>query len=434
MSSARWQVAIAGGGPAASVLAVELIRHGFTVTLFASPPTHSATAIEAIPENGVRLLGSLGFGDALRRAGAVAVRGFENAWEHQDRPLWHDGAWVHVERTRLARALLDEAIACGADVLTAVPPGPARPVSQPGAAADAPFRWELGGATLQAHAAIDATGRAARWSRPIRRGPASTATLYRGPGSDVATPGRVTRLAGGFAYRLAHPMHTTVGIVLIGQAAPDELPEQAAVALGIRDRHAFVLETRCPAHPQWTTAPVLGRRLAVGDAALAYSPLAGQGLRFATASAIAAATALAAFREGRDEVAIDYYGNFVASARARHLSRLAQLEGAAPGVSEPPLAAPLETWVRFDARTSSHAVSRSGRITMDEVVVLADGGHVRWLGAFDLLKLRDFASQARRMDELYTELHGAGLSPGDGARLLQWCLRSGVLARCSAPD
>jgi flavin-dependent dehydrogenase len=417
-------------------MAVELLRRGFAVTLFAPPSASAAVAVEAIPDHGARLFHALGLGVALRRAGAVAVRGFENAWESSRSPQRIDGIWVHVERSRLARALLDEAIARGTHVLsTDALPSLGRPEAGPSAGPKALFQWEVGGSTVSAFAAVDATGRVARWSRPIRRAPGNTAALYRGPGSAAAMPGRVARISGGFAYRIAHPDHTTVGVVLAGRAAPEELSEEAAAVLAIRDRRAFALEARRAAHPQWSEEPIRGRRLAVGDAALAYSPLAGQGLRFAVASALAASTALSAFREGSDEEATDYYRNFVVSARARHLSRLEQIEGATHAAAmEPPLSPLEETWVRFDARTRMHAVNRSGRLTSDEVVVLADGGLVRWLGGFDLLILRDLAGQARRMDELCAELGGTGLSPGEGAQLLHWCLRSGLLTRCAAPE
>jgi 2-polyprenyl-6-methoxyphenol hydroxylase-like FAD-dependent oxidoreductase len=84
---------------------------------------------------------------------------------------------------------------------------------------------------------------------------------------------------------------------------------------------------RRSAFPQWCENPTEGPRIAVGDAAFAYDPLAGQGIRFALASAFAAASVIQCWKENGDRgTANCFYGDFVRQARARHLEFLAKLE------------------------------------------------------------------------------------------------------------
>jgi len=91
---------------------------------------------------------------------------------------------------------------------------------------------------------------------------------------------------------------------------------------------------RRPAFPQWCENPIEGRRIAVGDAAFAYDPLAGQGIRFALASAFAAASVIQCWKENGDHgTANCFYGDFVRQARARHLEFLAKLEPIFPPTS-----------------------------------------------------------------------------------------------------
>jgi len=67
---------------------------------------------------------------------------------------------------------------------------------------------------------------------------------------------------------------------------------------------------------------------------------------------------------------------------------------------------------------------------MEEAVVLDDGGLVRWLGAFDLLRLRDLATSPLRLRDLQSCLEREGLSRAGSAALLDWCLRRGLLSAC----
>jgi 2-polyprenyl-6-methoxyphenol hydroxylase-like FAD-dependent oxidoreductase len=422
-------VVIAGAGLSGSALALTLLRRGLEVTLL-SAERAVRPAVEALPEPTVRLLQQVGLAAALRKAGGVVVRGFEGGWEPGGGPRWLDGWWVHVERSRLAQAALAEAIWRGARVVAAHRASPAQ--RQDGNR----LCWRIDGSEVQPIAVVDATGRVARWSRPLARAGRQVAALFNCPGSSRAEPGRRVRIEAGWAYRIAHPDQTTVGIVLErGALAGRTLPAEAAAALGVAKPQACVFSAHRPAFAQWAEEPIRGRRLAIGDAALAYDPIAGQGLRFGLASGLAAAAVISAWAKAGDPaVTTEYYRTFAGAARQRHLRRLAELRA---GGTAAPVAAvsPAETFAAerdeffFAAPTRRTSVNRGGRLATEEALVLADGEMVRWLGAFDLLRLRDLARTPRHGARLRRQLVEEGLSGMDAGILLHWCLRHGVLAR-----
>ena len=113
--------------------------------------------VEALAPPAVRLIDEIGLISALVAAGAVTVDGFINRFHDGERPL--DGLWMHVERRALADKLLAAAQHRGAVISSAV-------------------------ATTSCDAGVfvDATGRAARWSRPVRRARPAVATLFAGTG------------------------------------------------------------------------------------------------------------------------------------------------------------------------------------------------------------------------------------------------------------
>ena len=183
---------------------------------------------------------------------------------------------------------------------------------------------------------------------------------------------------------------------------------------------------RRPSFPQWAEDPARGRRLAVGDAAFASDPLAGQGIRFAMASGLAAATAVATLaRSGDPQLALDYYREFVTSARTRHLRALANLR-ADPSPATP--SAILPTTLRFTARARLAALNVEGKLDRDIAYELPDGGLVRWLGGFDLRRLARLATDPIPPAELSQKLQGEGLSSTDARTLLAWCIKHNILA------
>jgi hypothetical protein len=164
----------------------------------------------------------------------------------------------------------------------------------------------------------------------------------------------------------------------------------------------------------------------VGDAALAYSPLAGQGIRFALATAYSAGAVIRTWRDEPSAVAAteQYYSRFVDSARQRHLAFLAQLHGEEK--TEQARAA-LPELVSFSGRVRTGELMRDSRIAMEEVVETSDGEIARWLGGFDLLKLKDLAPAPVRTTQLVHQLQEMSMTEEHACLLIRWCLEREIL-------
>lgn len=272
----------------------------------------------------------------------------------------------HVDRAQLARECLRAARRRGAAALPVATIG--RPVNLPRGEVEV----RAGEAYLRAVAAVDATGRTARWSRPVARSGSEGATVYTGPGRARARPGRVARVREGWAYRLEHPQATTVGVVRRRGTGAAALDGTLAGDLGIDDPECFVRVGMCPAAVQWSRQPVAPGRLAVGDAALALNPVAGQGVRFVVLSALAAAVLRSwkdgSWRDGAAALASDYYRCFVDGVRSRHLAKLAVIAGERSGSAAPN--EPLDTGrrLRWAARVERVGVNRGGQIVCRRVL------------------------------------------------------------------
>ncbi|MFZ0226846.1 MAG: hypothetical protein WAL41_07865, partial [Mycobacterium sp.] len=307
MSASRApHIVIAGDGIAASALACQLRDSGCRVTIAAGTHLHSDGAvIEALPRAAVQLFAETGLRHALLASEPITVDGFDNRFHDIHRLL--DGAWTHVDRSALARHCLQAAV-------------------------DRGTRVQRGFDQLSSgvFAVVDATGRAARRSRPIARSRPATAAVFTGRPQSGPRPARVIRTPSGWAYRIDHPAATTVGVVTDRHPA-DTLHSDVATRLGV-DSDNIDRRSVHTCSVQWSLDPIDRRRIAIGDAALALNPLAGQGVRFALASTLAAAAVIRSWIDGRDDHYIDtYYRTFVAGVRTRHLATLkAMFDGTPP--------------------------------------------------------------------------------------------------------
>lgn len=406
-------VVIAGAGIAGSAAALELLAKGFRVKLLARPECSAQPVIEALGEHTVRLLAEIGCATVLKEAEAVATRGFENGWQDAAKPAFIDGMRVHVERHALAEAMRDEAVRRGAR-LELVERLEIEPTSLLG---EGDGTWR---------AALDATGRSACWSRPVQRAGRATATLYSGPGSDDARPGRIVRLdERSWAYRIDHPTISTIGV--IGESAQSEmLPARVAELLDVEVPIRFTRVQCRTAHAQWTREPFQRRLLAVGDAAFACEPLAGNGVRFSLASASSAGATLRCLRDGADAaLAADYYRGFVRSARRRHMNMLERLRGAA--AVDQRLSNLDSLQVRLAARVCMTTLLHRGNLVRTAAFRMADGGRVRWVGTFDLLQLAELARICLPATDLVARLVQCGLYPQQADTMVRWCLQHRIL-------
>lgn len=417
------EVVIAGAGVSACALAMVLRKRDFRVTLLRRKgPSAPRGVIESIPPQAASLFREVGLHHALAEAGAVAIDGFVNEWQSQQ-PVRISGWHVHVDRAALAQSVLAEALGAGVTVVSVTSVVTPRQTGRTGVQVSIDGQW------CDVFAAVDATGRSAAWSRPVARDAAAIAMLYVGPGRESPEPGRVVRLASGWAYRLSHPRSTTIGLVLDRASGSATLDSQLAEAVGVPDPERFTRIGYRAASVQWSRNPVQHSVLAIGDAALSHNPIAGIGIRFSLASALAAANVLTTWRDGNAEVASEYYRTFLASARQRHISLMERLiADRSTSSSAPATAFPANRPVHFSARRCVTGINRSQSIVPDIAFLLRDGGLVRWVSTFDLMILFRLARVPRPPCDVHLGLQAYGLTSENADAVLRWSLERGILS------
>ncbi|WP_309736519.1 hypothetical protein [Chamaesiphon sp. OTE_75_metabat_556] len=428
------EIAIAGAGIAAAAVAIQLLRDGFRPVLI-DRGLPSSKGIEAISESALRLFAALDLLPALEQAGGVWVAGFENAWQSHE-PILRSGRYLHVDRTALLQATIATAIDRGA-VLTACHTLPAIRIAGDRAyvtidRVERPFA-----------AAIDATGRSAIWSRSIRWQQQEIAEIYDAIGDPNCLRGRIARIADGWVYRLGLPDRMTVGVVrsqrLRGQI--DNALVNASLDLPNHTQLRFL--GRRPAVPQWAAAPIQDCRIAVGDAALASNPIAGQGIRFALSSALAAAAVVRTWRDSpaNRAGATEFYNELVATERQQHLASIDALYFNEPvsttnhQLSQPILdRTNLPATVCFTGQIKTMNLYIDGLIQPSAALILADGKAVRWLGNFDLLTLQEFGREPIVTAIAIEHLRSTSMSQESALSLIQWCLEHQIFASIPAPQ
>ncbi|HZI08159.1 MAG TPA: hypothetical protein VEZ71_29335 [Archangium sp.] len=414
---------IAGSGLAAAATALRLLEFGLRPLLLARELAVSP-GVESLPEEALRFFTALGLESALLEAGAVRVEGFDNAWEEGAAVLKPGVLW-HVERAALARRVLAEAVARGASVLSV----PRVPVLEE---VEGAVRVTLEGETRTFLAAVDATGRSACWSRPVRAQGRQVARLFQVAPDAWGLRGRLCRAEGAWGYRLGLPEGVTVGLVTPDNHLSEPTAAQLHERLRLQGATLRPLGQR-PAFPQWTESPVRGRRISVGDAALAHDPLAGQGMRFALGTALAAVAVMRGWVESSPDARTgeDFYRELVEAERHRHLSLLARFHERGSSETPGPLPTrqvePFPARVRFAGTVQTVGLHQDGRILPGEALCLPDGSRVRWLGRIDLLLLRELCPGPTPLPALLRRLEQAHLAHGEPRVLVQWALSRKVL-------
>jgi flavin-dependent dehydrogenase len=422
-----FDVLIGGGGIAASAAAIRLCGMGFR-PLLAVVVVPSVGGIEAIPESAWPLVSELGLSGALQTANAEIVEGFENHW-FPDVPATLPGRWIHVDRGRFAAAALREAIRRGARVrsLAALPPLAMMPDS---------VVCVLDGHEMRFGAAIDATGRAAVWSRPVHREESSVADLFEVP-MDASPRGRIARVMHGgegaaegrgvgsaWAYRIGAEQRVSVGIISSGGSGAKGGGSDIWRALDLPAEKSIWSGRRAAAQ-QWCESPVDGRRIAIGDAAHAYAPLAGQGIRFALASARAAASLLHTWSVSPETAAhaSRFFTDFVRHSSRRHHRWLNELPTDRPSSAD---RISLPEWVICRPAVDEVGLSIDGHVVSGSAARLSDGEYVRWVGGVDVLEIRELAtntvataSLVEALARRYTRQHADAV--------VRWCMKHELL-------
>lgn len=311
-----------------------------------------------------------------------------------------DGSWCF-EHSELAEILLRRASEAGADVRKV------RCLPQPA------------GTTCDAF--VDATGRTAAWSGPVRRYGREIADIYEVSLAHSATQRNLVATDWFWAYYLsATSTASAVVITRHGRNTPTAA-KLAFEKLNINPKGVrFVGRRFCS--PQWAEKVIDGNRVSVGDAAFAYYPLAGMGVRFAAATAMAAAALLQTRWECPEfaGIADEYYVDLCEAARTAHLVNLA----GSSGIRRTPGTGPLV----FTAREIQMGVLRGDLIVPEKGYLLPDGSRVRWVGGLDLTYLRQISSVPISKAELAERLVSVLGSRSNVNGLIDWCIGRHVLA------
>lgn len=426
------KVVIAGGGPAAAAIAVSLLSSGIRTLLLVSPRPPFRMA-EAIPSAALPLIEALGLIGLVRQVG-IGVKGMEN-WSDAKNPVIREDSFVLVDRTEFARSMLEAAMLRGAQIET-IRRRPALVQCRDGVAV------EVAGFVREFDAAIDATGRTAIWSRPIKRASRMIAYVFEAPPMTTPVGLKLVRSEAEWAYRIGLRNYTTV-VIMSPHRQSLEFPKYFADALEISPRNSRLVHRRA-AGVQWAACTIKDRIIAIGDAALAHDPISGQGVRFAFGSALAAAAVIRTWlhspRDGTTPS--EFYTNFVNTERRRHLQFSRSFYGSKIDAEDEPIAdldiKPVvsghseqsPTWgkeIYFSGQVESAPLHVDGYIQRGEIIRLRDGGAVRWLGGFDLLKLCELTRPAVSIGDLIRGLTRAGLDVGRSVAIINWCMANRIL-------
>lgn len=427
MSYRNWEnnIVVAGTGIAAAAVALRLLSFGFHPVLLSRKLNH-IQGVEAIPESALRLFDALDLTPALEMAGGVWVEGFENVWHHSAAVI-KPGKYIHVERSSLARSAIEHAIQRGATIVDCHPIAPLT-------VEDRSIRTIVNGVEQQFAAAIDATGRSALWSRPIDRHHQEIAQIYSTFGCENLLRGRITQIPDGWAYRLGLPDIMTVGIVGSLYPNDEKISDLVRARLCLPPTSLQLLGRRSVA-PQWSAVPIQARRLAVGDAALAYSPIAGQGIRFALSSSLAAAAVVRTWRDSPadQDHASQYYRDLVNTEKIKHLAHLNAFFGDQSSLNSDSLQPPfrnsaLPVAVHYTGRTKMTKLYINGLIQCTEAILLPDGSLVRWLANFDLLNMRELCTKPIPTTRLIERAIWLKLNRSEAISLIRWCLKHHILS------
>ncbi|MBL8300086.1 MAG: NAD(P)/FAD-dependent oxidoreductase [Rhodanobacteraceae bacterium] len=315
MSHCDWDAIIVGAGPAGSALACRLGPQRRVLLLDRAPrsPLALPRIGESLPGAAAVLLQRCGGFERFLVAGHVERAATVSQWESSE-PVWFDhlrdpnGPGWHLDRTRFDADLRAAAVAAGSTLIDVV--GPLRVLRGAGS-----WRVECDAAVSEQRAPllIDATGRNAVVARKLgiaRRAEDRLTCLYLHLPADPGDEDQCTRVCvdrNGWWYSVRVPTGQRVlafhldaddaelralrvpsHLLAKARRLPllaDVLPVATDEAVQVRPAGSAVLDRQAVAR----SAPGF---FAVGDAGLAFDPIASQGIFHALASAESAANAI----------------------------------------------------------------------------------------------------------------------------------------------
>lgn len=288
----QFDVAIAGGGPAASAAAITLAAAGLTCAIVERGDDRGDKPGESLAPNARPLLHRLGVWDALAADGHLPCHGNRSVWGSDgvaEMPFLFSpyGHGWHLDRRRFERLLSARAESLGVQRLTNTH------VTKVGRTGG---RWNLG--MLTADFLIDATGRASSIARRLGaqriQHDALIATVAF-PAGDVDSFTMIEATRNGWWYTAAIPDGRVAAMFVTDRAPRESWSELLEEAPHTRRRMRTI-----PAGGEIVDAGssrldrVAGDRwLAIGDAAAALDPLSSHGITAALDAGVRAGEAIA---------------------------------------------------------------------------------------------------------------------------------------------
>jgi flavin-dependent dehydrogenase len=307
----RVDVLILGAGPAGATAAIALRRLGAAVAIAEAAAQPRERLGETLPAKALPLLDQLGVGETFRRQGHLPIQAIRSAWggpELRDRLALFDphGHGWHLDRHRFDTLLRSAAEERGAAIWNGTR---VVEIQRPATAWHLRLRSACGDRTVHADFLIDATGRGGLLARRLsRRLPPcdrliGIARRYAGQ-TDPAEPWTlVEAVRQGWWYSAPLPdgdllvvFMTDADLIgkraVLGQVWPAWLAQASHThdrVGGRSPRSSWQMQSAASCH---TLHSPREPWLAIGDAALACDPLAGQGLTVALETGLAAAHAI----------------------------------------------------------------------------------------------------------------------------------------------
>jgi len=300
-----FDVVIAGGGPAGCATALSLRAHfsSLSVALIEQTNYEATRAGEVLPGLARKLLERLGIWPAFEREAWRPVYAVASAWgepllrENHAIYSWPGHGW-HLDRARFDRFLARQAEARGVAVFS-------------GIRVDGAERTEGGwllAAAIRARYIVDATGRAASIARgfgalPVSLDPLVGFSRFFPDDKDSDPRTLVEAVEDGWWYTAALTGNQRVATFMTdpdiarGRRLDRESSWREALEQTRFIRHAVPAQAACgeivrPAGSAYLSEPAGDGWIAVGDAACAHDPLAGQGITRSLRSGILASYAI----------------------------------------------------------------------------------------------------------------------------------------------
>ncbi len=334
-----FDVLVAGGGPAGSAAALDLSRRGFRVALIEQRSYEAPRIGETLPPIIRRHLTALGVWERFLDCGPMESYGIQIAWEtatpRQQEFLRNPyGCGWHVDRARFDSMLASAAVVAGAELVA-----PARVIS---CRRKGGGEWHLEAAqgetilTLTAGMLLDATGRKALLATQLGSQAHVTDRLIGAVafsnGSETAQQTLIEAVEHGWWYSAPIPGARMVFSYLTDSdlwrnSGWGELVTRAPLTSGRAGSLSIPPPLQLVSAASVVRRPVTGRDwMAVGDAALAYDPLSGQGVLKSIETGTRSSATVARYLGG-DSGALVEYEMWIQETYQSYLSQRRQLYG-----------------------------------------------------------------------------------------------------------